>query len=238
VHRNDNEVVPQTLTDDELRRVIERAEHIQHVGEIPLDLAYDIAAELGLSRRAVTEALREVRSEKPKPSRLGFRAAMFAGLGLVLGVVVIAAWMLDFTLADNPDGLWVLMSSVLGAALLTSALRPDSKRPHLSFQVSSLLAWAIYLLPSTILVNLLAGAPLLDWFLSVFAMFAVPSAAIGGLVTWLRTRPPAPSLPSGGDSAEAGSLELRPRSRLRRWIESILDGLGIRRQVIRNAGAS
>lgn len=209
----------QRVTEDDLKRIIQRAAEIDaRMGDtFPLKRLYSIADELGISREAVSEALEERGPEKPGLVR--FEAGGVLKSAVMAGAVgVLAGLLRPLALYETVHAEALVSVTVIATVMLVEALRPRTDRPQLSFQLTSLLGWAAFFSAFALMAPAIG-----DDAVGMFAVFAAASAAIGGLITQIRSsRTSSTSPPSGPSLPAADQPETRGRWA---WLKDGWEGL-------------
>ena len=150
-----NELTPSTFTDDEMRTILARAIELDRHHVLTLDQLRAIAAEIGVSETALTRAIQEEATHRPRAdwaSRGAVVARRLVTLGVPTGAIAGAL------MASGPA---IAVVGVMGIVLVVSgalALYESESGTLRSFHLKNLALWGGALAGSIASATLLSGA--------------------------------------------------------------------------------
>ncbi len=198
------------LSPADVERVLARAVELEVMRDnISEKELLDIASEAGIHPDAVRAALQERRNAVPTQTR--FRNT-WQPTWLSSGVAAVALGFATRVVRPYVNGSvhWEALGAlaITAAALTWLAWRPANKRPHLRFQVHNVLIWTGYAAGWS-----LRHGSIWEDLVGVTIASAVVAAAIGAVITSLRTPPAA------GASVGAAEGKQRAVDRVRQWFK-------------------
>jgi hypothetical protein len=203
----------------ELNRILARAIELEtaNEGRITDDLVRDIAAEVGISREFVEQALKEKKAvpERLSSGSLGDQAARSAGIGLALGVIT--SLLRPFAAVGSLHVESLLAVAVMALALVTLIRKAKGPSAHARFQSASGAIWSGFAAGFLFFVD----RALLDDMILVAGCGALISAAIGGIVIRFSSPRTPPMLPPASDLGSQ-SIAPTPYARVSRWFGRLL----------------
>ncbi|MDX2262918.1 MAG: hypothetical protein SFU84_14590 [Gemmatimonadales bacterium] len=202
----------------DLDRILARAIELEvaNEGRITDDLLRDIAAEVGISKEAIDQALKEERAVPARLSSgsLGDQAARSAGIGLALGVIT--SLVRPFAKLGSVHVESLLAMAIIALALVALIRKVKGPSAQARYQSASGAIWLGFAAGFLFL-----GSALRDDMILVAACGAFISATVGGLIVRLGSPRTPPMLPP---ASAVGRRSIVPvlYARVSRWLGRLL----------------
>ena len=208
----------QGYSSEDLDRILARAIELERAneGRITEDLLRDIAAEVGISREALDQALKEARQvpERLSSGSLVDHAARSGGMGFALGLITSLVRPLAEVGNVHVESLIAL--AIMAVALVLLARKAKGPSAQAQYQSASGAIWLGFAAGFLFLDGTLQGD-----MIFVAACGALISAVVGGGLVRINSARNPPMLPPPSES-DSRAVALTPYARVKRWFERLL----------------